>query len=198
MNVTVYRDYTADQQQVLLSSLEAAAVAVSATSQGRGEETVSEGFAAAEYILGSQPDHVDSPLITSVLVELQARVKDGWTFPDFVAVSTAPDARASALETLRAVATLLDATVTADEAAHYKGWLLAIAEVTAGAGKEDQGFLGRGGVMVNDTERVALGEIAVDPRHRGVVHRPRRRRSGRLCSGTCDGDPSWHPSPSRS
>jgi hypothetical protein len=30
----------------------------------------------------------------------------------------------------------------------------------ARAGKEDQGFLGRGGVLVNDAERAALASIA--------------------------------------
>ena len=32
--------------------------------------------------------------------------------------------------------------------------------LTAAAGKEDQGFLGRGGVEINDAERAALREIA--------------------------------------
>ena len=158
--MTIYRDYTADQQRLLLGSLEAAAVAVSAASPGRGEETVSEGFAAAEYILGSQADHVDSPLITSVLVELQARVKRESAFPDFVVASSEPGALATALQTLRSVVSLLDTSATPDEAARYKSWLHQIATVTAAAGKEDQGFLGRGGVMVNDTERAALHEIA--------------------------------------
>jgi hypothetical protein len=36
-----------------------------------------------------------------------------------------------------------------------------IATVAAGAGKEDQGFLGRGGVQVNDAERAALHHVAV-------------------------------------
>ncbi len=160
MHVTIYSDYTAEQQQVLRASLEAAAVAVSAASPGRSEETVSEGFAAAEYILGSQAAHVDSPLITSMLVELEARVKSESAFPDYVAEASKPGARTWALETLRTVVTLLDTTATPDEAAHYKGWLLQIATVTASAGKEDQGFMGRGGVMINDTERAELREIA--------------------------------------
>ena len=49
---------------------------------------------------------------------------------------------------------------TPDEAAGYKGWLLEIAGAVARAGKEDQGFLGHGGVMVNDAERQALAAIA--------------------------------------
>jgi hypothetical protein len=57
-------------------------------------------------------------------------------------------------------ARLLDEKATADEAAGYKSWLLDIAIVVAKAGKEDQGFLGRGGVLVNDAERSALRAIA--------------------------------------
>ena len=52
------------------------------------------------------------------------------------------------------------AKATPDEAAGYKGWLYGIAVTTAQAGKEDQGFLGRGGVQVNDAERAALSAIA--------------------------------------
>ena len=64
------------------------------------------------------------------------------------------------MDKLAAVAALLDAKATADEAAGYKQWLLDIADVTAKAGKEDQGFLGHGGVKVNDAERQKLSDIA--------------------------------------
>jgi hypothetical protein len=37
---------------------------------------------------------------------------------------------------------------------------MSIARSVASAGKEDQGFLGRGGVAVNDKERQALAAIA--------------------------------------
>ncbi len=35
-----------------------------------------------------------------------------------------------------------------------------VARTAAEAGKEDQGFLGRGGVMVNEAEEAALREVA--------------------------------------
>jgi hypothetical protein len=37
---------------------------------------------------------------------------------------------------------------------------MSIAQAVAAAGKEDQGFLGMGGVKINETERAALAEIA--------------------------------------
>ena len=55
---------------------------------------------------------------------------------------------------------LLETKATPDEAAGYRKWLMDIAEAVAQAGKEDQGFLGMGGVAVNDAERAALAEIA--------------------------------------
>jgi hypothetical protein len=62
---------------------------------------------------------------------------------------------------------MLDTRVDAAEAAAYKGWLMSIANAVATAGKEDQGFLGRGGVAVNDRERAVLAEISsvlgIDP-----------------------------------
>lgn len=160
--MTIYADYTADEQQLLRDSLLAAAVAISAVSLGRKEETVSEGFAAASFILGSGPDHVRDTLATSMIEELKRRASEDQVFPDYVKVASAQGALESAMTTLRAVAKLLDAKATPDEAADYKRWLLGIARTTAQAGKEHQGFLGTGGVLVDDAEReayAAIGEV---------------------------------------
>lgn len=158
--MSVYGDYTPDEQQLLRASLEAAAVAVSAASPGRKEETVSEGFAAATFVLESLPEQVGNQLVTSVIVELKARLEREHPFPDYLAAATEGGAREWAMDTLGSVARLLDGKASADEAAGYKGWLYGIATVTAKAGKEDQGFLGLGGVQVNEAERLALAEIA--------------------------------------
>jgi hypothetical protein len=160
MRMLVYRDFTDDEQYLLRHSLLSAAVAVSAASLGRTEETVSEGFAAASFILERRDDYVASPLITSVIAMLQAMADTEQAFPDYVEVARRPDAEAQAMQTLRSVAALLDARVEPSEAAAYKGWLMSIARSVASAGKEDQGFLGRGGVAVNDKEHQVLAEIA--------------------------------------
>jgi hypothetical protein len=156
----VYDDFDEHDQVLLRRSLLAAAVTISTASPGRDEETVSEGFAAAAYILEHRDDYVRHPLISSVIAWLQEQAAEEAAFPDFVAATKAADARTGALETLRGVAALLDSRVEPEEASAYKGWLMAIASAVANAGKEDQGFLGRGGVEVNDRERAALAEIA--------------------------------------
>lgn len=158
--MTVIADYTEEEQRLLRAAIEAAAVAISAASPGRDEETVSEGFAAARFVLESQPAYVGNTLVTSILVELQERIKEEQPFPEYVKVATAPGALDEAMAVLARVAKLLDAKATPEEAAGYKRWLLDIARVAAGAGKEDQGFLGMGGVMVNDRERSAYQAIA--------------------------------------
>lgn len=157
--MTIYADYTTEEQDILRAGLQGAAVAVSAASPGRKEETVSEGFAAAEFIMGSGPAYVANTLVTSILAELQDRIKHEHVFPDYVEVASAPGAGEQAMAHLRAVAALVDAKATPEEAAGFKGWLLDISRLVAKAGKEDQGFLGMGGVAVNDAERAALAAI---------------------------------------
>jgi hypothetical protein len=158
--VTVIADYTDDEQQLLRAALEAAAVAISAASPGRQEETASEGFAAADFVLKSQPRYVGNTLVTSILVQLEEDLKHDHVFPDYQRVATAPGALDGAMNTLARVTRLLDQKTPPQEAAGYKRWLLDIARVTAQAGKEDQGFLGMGGVMVNDAERSAYQAVA--------------------------------------
>jgi hypothetical protein len=158
--VTVIADYTDEEQELLRSAIEAAAVVVSAASPGRKEETVSEGYAAAEFVLESQPAYVGNTLVTSILVQLRADLDKGLVFPDYLELATAPGALDESMVVLGRVVALLDAKATLEEASGYKGWLMDIARVVAQAGKEDQGFLGRGGVLVNDAERATLESIA--------------------------------------
>lgn len=159
--MTVLTDLREEEQRLLVRSLQAAAVAVAAASPGRSEETVSEGMAAATYILERHPDDLGNTLIGSVLYWIEERLKSERPFPDFVDVARAEGAREDALATLAEVAIVLDNHASPDEAAGYKRWLLRIAQQVAAAGKEDQGLLGHGGVLVNDAERAELAEIAV-------------------------------------
>jgi len=158
--MTVYDDLSPDEQQLLRASIEATAVAISSASPGRKEETVSEGFAAASFVLGSGAEYVGHPLVGSVIVALEARLKMELPFPDYVEMASAPGAHEWAIETLRSAVVLLDEKAEPADAAAYKDWLMRIASIVAEAGKEDQGFLGRGGVNVNEAERAALQEVA--------------------------------------
>jgi hypothetical protein len=158
--MTVIADLTPDEQRLLISSLDAAAIVVSAASPGRAEETASEGFAVAKSILDSQAAYVANPLVSSTILDVKRRVDAEVPFPDYVALASAPGAYDRATAILREVVAFLDAKATPEEAVGYKAWLMGIAQAAAEAGREDQGFLGRGGVMVNDAERAALAEVS--------------------------------------
>jgi hypothetical protein len=158
--MSVYGEFSDDEQRLLRASLEAAAVAVSAASPGRPEEAASEGFAAASFVLERKADYVEDRLISAVIADLEARLATDQAFPDFVKVASAPGALDWAMETLRAVGALLDARAPHEDAAAYKAWLVRLATKVALAGKEDQGFLGRGGVSINDAEKSALEAVA--------------------------------------
>jgi hypothetical protein len=159
-SMSVLSDYTADEQTLLLRSLAAAAIAISAASPGRKVETASEGFAAAQYIMEVRKPYLATPLIGSVQYAIESRAAADQSFPDFVKAATAAGAGQSALDTLAAVAALLDAKTTPEEALAFKHWLLDIATTTTEAGKEGGNFLGWGAVAVNDEERAALQQIA--------------------------------------
>ena len=158
--MTLIGEFDPADQLLLLQGLEAAAVLISTASLGRKEETASEGFAMANHVLESARDQIAHPLLMSIIQALEDRAAAGGAFPDYGKVVRAPDARDRAMGVVRAAVAAVDAGATSDEAAAYRAWLLGIATAVARAGKEDQGFLGRGGVLVNDAERAALAELA--------------------------------------
>jgi hypothetical protein len=158
--MSVFSDYTAEGQQLLLNSLEAAGIAISTASLESSAETASEGFAAASYVLNSRERYLDNTLVGSVQYELAHRAETGHAFPDYVDLATRPGANEWAYETLKNLAILLENKSTRTEAAGYKDWLLNIAAATTQAGKEDPGFLGWGSVWVNDAEVAAMKKIA--------------------------------------
>jgi hypothetical protein len=158
--MSVLSDYSAEEQSLLLRSLQAAAIAISAASPGRKTETVSEGFAAASYIMEVREPYLANPLIGSVQYEIERRADAGDRFPDYTELASAPGAEQAAMQTLASATALLDAKATPEEAAGFKQWLLNIAAKTTEAGKEGGNFLGWGAVAVNDAEKAALQKIA--------------------------------------
>ncbi len=158
--MTLLGDFEPDDRRLILQGLEAAAVLISTASPGRKEETASEGFAMAAYVLDSARGQVAHPLLSSIIVTLQDHAASGGAFPDYARIVTAPDARDRAVATVRSAMAAVEAGATPDETSAYRSWLLGIAVAVAQAGMEDQGFLGSGGVLVNDAERAAVQELA--------------------------------------
>lgn len=94
-----------------------------------------------------------NPPIGFVQYELERRAAD-----ERFKQATADDAEQAAFATLGAVAALLARCQDhAGGGRGFKQWLIEIAAVTKGAGKEGGNFLGWGAVPVNDEERAAVG-----------------------------------------
>jgi hypothetical protein len=157
--MSVYSDYAPDEQRVLTQAISAAAVMVSVASPGPKADTVDEGYAAAGYVLDSLEAYVANTLVSSVILALKDRVAADQPFPDYVEVAREAGAGTRARGRLEAVAALLATRTTAEEAEGYKRWLVAIAGATAQGAREDRGFLGHGGVQVNEAERAAIAEV---------------------------------------
>ena len=94
--MTVYAEFTAEEQRLLTQSIAAAATVVSVASPGSRADLVSEGFAPAEFVLDSLRTHVDNPLVSSVIVAIKDRIAADQPFPDYTHVATAEDAGARA------------------------------------------------------------------------------------------------------
>jgi hypothetical protein len=159
--MSVLSDYTAEEQALLLRSLRAAAIAISTASPGRKVETISEGFAAASYIMEVREPYLANSLIGSIQYAVERGAHTDQAFPDYVEMASAPGAQQAAFDTLAAVASLLDAKTSPEEAEGFKHWLLNIAAKATEAGKEGGNFMGWGAVAVNDEEKAALQKIAI-------------------------------------
>ena len=94
--MTVYADYSPDEQRLLTQAIASAAVVVSTASPGPSADTVSEGFAAASYVLDSLDAYVGNTLVTSIIVAIRDLVATDAAFPDYVKVASLPDAAANA------------------------------------------------------------------------------------------------------
>jgi hypothetical protein len=162
--MSVITDYTSEEQSLLMQGPRLGAIVVSAASPGRAADTFSEGVAAIQYAMGSLGEFLGNTLISSILYELDQLAKSEHRFADYGELATAPDAKAHALARLAEIADLLDGKSDPAEAAGYKQWVLNAATAASQAAKEGAGFLGRGGVVVNDAEQAALAEIAASLR----------------------------------
>jgi hypothetical protein len=158
--MSVLADYTDEEQFLLMEGPRLGAVVVSAASPGRGNETVSEGFAAIQYAMNRSGEFLDNTLISSIQFAVEQLGKTDHKFADYSKLATAPGAKDAALARLSELADLLDRKSTPAEAAGYKQWVMNAATLASEAGKEGGNFFGRGAVLVNDAERAALAEIA--------------------------------------
>jgi hypothetical protein len=146
-------DFSVDEWDLLRSSPLMASIIVVAASPSGPIGLVQESAAAGRIILEAAAT-AQTPLLKTLAEDLGARM----SIPKPPAGATPAHIQEAAAEILRRTSDLLAQKATPEEATEYKQWLVKVAQATAEASKEG-GFLGVGGTLVSDQEKVALAAV---------------------------------------
>jgi hypothetical protein len=158
--MTSKRDYSDKQWQLLLDVPPAVGTAIMVAGRS-GVGSVKEAMALASGILRARDGYEGIELVEALV---NARIKHGEkstieTLGSPYAGKQPAEVIEDATLKCRAVAKLLAAKATDDEASGYKHWAMSVGEGVAEAAKEG-GFLGFGGERVSEEERIALDAVA--------------------------------------
>jgi hypothetical protein len=153
-------NFTPDEWRLLLQSVIAAGIAVTAAEPSGLWGLLKESFAGGTDLAKAKMDPGSNALIKAVVADFStaegSAARDGLknTFKG----SKPAEIKDKCIEILRQTAAIVDVKAPSDAAA-FKGWLQQISQHVAEASKEG-GFLGVGGVPVSDAEKATLTEIS--------------------------------------
>ncbi len=154
-------NFTPDEWKLLLESVMAASIAVTAAEPSGLWGLLKESFAGGTELAKAKMDSGTDALIKAVVddfgtAEGRSVTRDG--LKDKLKGSKPVEIKDKCIETLREAATVIDTKAPGDATA-FKGWLRQISQHVAEASKEG-GFLGFGGVAVSEAEKATLAEIS--------------------------------------
>src|ERR1700751_4774488 len=149
--------FTPDEWKLILESVMAAGLAVSAAEPSGLFGLLREVFASSSTLVQAKTDPNANALIKAAVADFDTSegrsvVRDG--LKEKLAGSPTPEIKEKCIQILQQTAALLDAKAPSDAAA-FKGWLRLIAQHVAEAASEG-GLLGFGGVKVSDAEKATL------------------------------------------
>lgn len=154
-------NFTPDEWKLLLESVMMASIAITAAEPHGLWGLLKESFAGGTELAKARTDPGADALIKAVVADFgtaegRTIARDG--LKDRLTGTTPAAIKTQCIDTLKQVATLLDAKAPGDSSA-FKGWLRQISQHVAEAAKEG-GFLGFGGVAVSDAEKATLADIS--------------------------------------
>lgn len=152
-------DYSPEEWQLLVDAPMQAAVTIVLASPGGPFSASQEMWAALKKMVTVAQDSTATSLMRDLGAAYQDKDAVKATQPSKEDLRMPETYMQQALDHLKQVASLLDKKAGAGEAEQVKGWLVEVAQKTAEAGKEG-GFMGIGGVRVNEAEASALSDIA--------------------------------------
>jgi hypothetical protein len=146
-------DYSADEWDLLRTAPMMAAIMVVTASPSGPVGLVKESAAASRMILEAA-DSAKTPLLRSLAEDMKSSV----SIPKVPPGASPAAVQSAAEEILHRTSELLAKKAAPEEAPEMKQWLAQIAQKTAEATKEG-GFLGFGGTLVSDAEKVAIAKV---------------------------------------
>lgn len=152
--------FTPDEWKLILQSVLASGVAVTASDPGGLWGLMKEGLASAGALREARDDPSSNELIRAIVADFataEGRSTSQGLRQKFEGAQPREIATRS-VAVLREASSLLDHKAP-DDAAAVKGWLRQISERVANASSEG-GFMGFGGVPVSDAEKATLNDIA--------------------------------------
>jgi hypothetical protein len=157
--MTTKSNFTPDEWRVLLESVMAAGIAITAAEPSGLWGLLKESFAAGTMLTKAKNNPGTNALIKAVVDDFNTT--EGGAARDALKSKfkdcKPEQVKGKCIETLRQVAAIVDAKAP-DDAAAYKSWLQQISQNVAEAAKEG-GFLG-GGVPVSEAETATLTAIS--------------------------------------
>lgn len=158
-----------EEEIFLLTSTPTQIGTVMAFAEGSGLGTIKEMFASSKSFINGIKEYPNNEIITGVLPnvsDLKEAMGDAKAMRTKavdrlkeLGIDNSEKMRNQLMIDSKAVASILDAKASPEEAQEYREWAMNIAESVANAAKEG-GFFGIGGTRVSDGEKKAFAEIA--------------------------------------
>ena len=154
-------NFAPDEWKVLLESVMAASIAITAAEPSGLRGLLKESFAGGTELAKAKMDPAADALIKEIVndfgtAEGRTITRDG--LKDKLKGSKPAEIKDKCVDILRQAAAVVDTKAPSDAAA-FKSWLRQISQHVAEASTEG-GFLGIGGVAVSDAEKATLAEIS--------------------------------------
>ena len=154
-------NFAPDEWKVLLESVMAASIAITAAEPSGLRGLLKESFAGGTELAKAKMDPAADALIKEIVndfgtAEGRTITRDG--LKDKLKGAKPAEIKDKCVDILKQAAAVVDAKAPRDAAA-FKGWLRQISQHVAEASTEG-GFLGIGGVVVSDAEKATLADIS--------------------------------------
>ena len=152
--------FTPDEWKLLLESVKASSIAITAAEPSGLWGLLKESFAGGTELAKAKMNPKTDALIKAVVedfgtAEGRSITRDGLN--NKLKGSKPAEIKEKCVDILRQAAAVVDAKASGDAAA-FKGWLRQFSQHVAEAAKEG-GFLGIGGLAVSEAEKATLAEI---------------------------------------